>query len=207
VSSGRVGSFNSILDRRPIVVAVAGPNGAGKSTFYHSHLRGSGLQFVNADVLAAGLGIHAYAAAKQAHELRQALVQQRESFIFETVFSDPAGDKVNFLKDAASRGYTVALFFIGIDGPDTSDMRVSMRVAKGGHDVPRDKLLQRFPRSLQNLKLAVSALDHVYILDNCSLLNPFRLVARFESRKAVVLKRPLPVWLRTVLSDDGEVRP
>jgi len=52
------------LDRRPIIVALAGPNGAGKTTFYHSHLESAGLRFINADVLAADLGLEAYAAAK-----------------------------------------------------------------------------------------------------------------------------------------------
>ena len=42
----------SLLDRRPIVVALAGPNGAGKTTFYYSNLQPAGLRLVNADGLA-----------------------------------------------------------------------------------------------------------------------------------------------------------
>lgn len=42
----------NILERRPILLALAGPNGAGKSTFYDAHLRPYGLRFVNADELA-----------------------------------------------------------------------------------------------------------------------------------------------------------
>ena len=47
----------SLLDRRPIVVALAGPNGAGKTTFYYSNLQPAGLRLVNADGLARELEI------------------------------------------------------------------------------------------------------------------------------------------------------
>src|ERR1700722_2496232 len=95
------------FDKRPIVVAIAGPNGAGKTTFYYSYLASSGLRFVNADLLAAELALDPYDAAKLANSLRQALVDRQESFIFETVFSDPVGDKVTFLEQAVSRGYEI----------------------------------------------------------------------------------------------------
>jgi hypothetical protein len=35
------------------------------------------------------------------------LIGRGESFVFETVFSDPVGDKVAFLEEAAGRGYVV----------------------------------------------------------------------------------------------------
>ncbi len=122
------------------MIAIAGPNGAGKTTLYRSHLEPSGLRFVNADVLADRLRIDAYRAAEAADAIRRMLVDSGESFIFETVFSDPAGDKLEFLIEAERRGYTVVLFFVGVDSAATSDERVSMRVEKGGHDVPREKL-------------------------------------------------------------------
>src|SRR6266478_6563547 len=95
------------LDRRPVIVALAGPNGAGKTTFFHAHLRAAGLRFVNADEIARELNIGAYEAAEIADALRRELVQQRESFVFETVFSDPAGEKLAFLAGAAASGYQV----------------------------------------------------------------------------------------------------
>ena len=90
------------LDERPVLVAIAGPNGAGKTTFYHVHIHPAGLLFVNADRLAREFDVDAYAGARLADRLRRELVLQRESFAFETVFSDPVGDKVNFLAQAAA---------------------------------------------------------------------------------------------------------
>ncbi len=187
------------LDRRPVIVALAGPNGAGKSTFYHAHLEEAGLRFVNADVLSRELKIGPYEAAKVADSLRRELVKQRESFVFETVFSDPAGDKLAFLKDAAAAGYTVILCFIGISGPATSEQRVAMRVSQGGHDVPTDKLQTRFPRILANLRSALRELPHVWVFDNDDLRHPFRLVTVYANGQPVRSQKPTPQWLASVV--------
>jgi predicted ABC-type ATPase len=133
-----------LLDRRSVIVAIAGSNGAGKTTFFHSHLREAGLRFINADDIARELDISAYEAAEIADTLRHELVRQRESFVFETVFSDPAGEKLAFLTDAVAAGYNVVLCFIGISGPETSEERVAMRVSQSGHGVPPEKLITRW---------------------------------------------------------------
>lgn len=191
------------LDRRPVIVALAGPNGAGKSTFYRAHLEEAGLRFVNADVLSRELRIGPYEAAKVADSLRHELVMQRESFVFETVFSDPAGDKLAFLKDAAAAGYTVIFCFIGISGPATSEQRVAMRVSQGGHDVPTDKLQTRYPRILANLRSALRELPHVWVFDNDDLRHPFRLATVYANGQPVRSQKPTPQWLASVLIDGG----
>jgi predicted ABC-type ATPase len=119
-------------DQRPIVVAIAGPNGAGKTTFFHSHLAAAGLPFVSADVLASELSLPPYDAARLADALRRELLGRRESFVFETVFSDPVGDKIAFLEEAVRGGYIVALCYIGLASPEQSSQRVAMRVSQGG---------------------------------------------------------------------------
>jgi predicted ABC-type ATPase len=114
---------------------------------FEAFIRPGGLRFLNADVIARELNLAPDAAAALADSLPQDLAQQRESFAFETVLSDPVGAKISFLKDAELQGYNVVLCFIGISGPDVSEQRVAMRVAQGGHDVPSDKL-RRFPAHL-----------------------------------------------------------
>lgn len=188
-----------ILDQRPILVAVAGPNGAGKTTFYHAHLRPAGLRFVNADEVARELAIEAYEAARIVAQVRQELVRFKESFVFETVFSDPVGDKLAFLKAAAQAGYNVVLCFIGISGPDTSEQRVAMRVSQGGHDVPSDKLVARFPRTMANLRGAIGELPCVMIFDNDDLAAPFRAVAIVHNGWVVWSADQLPEWLQGLL--------
>lgn len=186
-------------DRRPVLVALAGPNGAGKTTFYHAHLAAAGLRFVNADVVSRELGLDAYAAARLAGALRQELVKHRESFVFETVFSDPLGDKLAFLKDAVKTGYRVVLCFIGISGPDVSEERVAMRVSQGGHDVPSEKLIARFPRTQANLRTALRELPEVRVYDQSDLRTPFRQVAVIQNAQAANLNPPIPYWLKPLL--------
>lgn len=183
-------------DPLTILVALAGPNGAGKTTFYYAHLKPAGLRFLNADEIARELEVDAYEAARVVTELREELVRQRESFVFETVFSDPVGDKLSFLKAAEQSGYTVVLFFVGVSGWETSEQRVAMRVSQGGHDVPSEKLASRFPRTIANLQAAIRELPYVVIFDNDNLAAPFRRVAAIERGRLVWSADARPKWLK-----------
>ena len=116
-----------IPGKRPLVIAIAGPNGAGKSTFYETQLAGFGLRFVNADNLTRQLDLDPYKAAAAADRVRRELAQMRESFVFETVFSDPVGDKVDFLKSLEVDGFQVVLCYIGISSAEVSDRQRRLR--------------------------------------------------------------------------------
>lgn len=130
-----------------------------------------------------------------ADRLRQELIRQRESFIFEIVLSDPVGEKVSVLRAAAGSGYVVLLCFIGLDSVEISEQRVAMRVSQGGHDVPTEKLSALFDRTLANLHRAIDELPFVQIFDNSDLRQPFRKVAEMEHGKVVHLSKPVPHWL------------
>lgn len=187
-------------DARPVVVAIAGPNGAGKSTFYEAHLRASGLRFINADELARGLGIDAYRAAEAASRMRRDLLEAGESFVFETVFSDEHGEKLALLRRAVARGYAVILCFVGLASAELSDERVALRSLSGGHDVPREKLLARYPRCLRNLERALGELPAVRVFDNSVFGAPHRQIACFEAGRPTQLGFPLPAWFTPLLA-------
>jgi predicted ABC-type ATPase len=184
------------LDQRPIIVAIAGPNGAGKSTFFHTHIAFAGLRFIEPDALASELGADAYTAAKMADALRRRLLCGGESFAFETVFSDPAGEKLLFLKEAVRAGYTVVLCFIGIADPDLSETRVAMRVSQGGYDVPTEKIRSRFPRTMANLKAAMSELPFVYVFDNSDMHRAFRKISVVKQGHQIYSDATLPEWFK-----------
>src|SRR3954464_4134913 len=127
-----------------LLIAVAGPNGAGKSTFVETFLKPTGILIVNPDEVAKGLSPDspedvAYEAARVADTWRRDLAGRGVSFCMETVFSDPQGAKLGFLKECQSSGYTVVLVFIGLESAELSLGRVIERVERGGHDVPDAK--------------------------------------------------------------------
>lgn len=188
----------ALLARRPLLLVLAGPNGAGKSTFFHAHLATSGLRFVNADILARELGLESPQAAVIADALRAELIRSGESFITETVFSDPVGAKLGLFTDAIQQGYAVVLLFIGISGPERSDERVAMRVSQGGHDVPPDRLVSRFPRVLANLRAALPVLSAVLVYDNDDLRRPYRRIARVDHGRISEESDDLPAWWRAL---------
>lgn len=184
---------------QPELVTIAGPNGAGKSTFYATFLAQAGLVFVNADVIALESGLDPYQAAAVADVVRRELITLRASFVFETVFSDPEGEKVRFLQEAVQQGYRVTLCFIGLGDADLSLNRVALRVTQGGHDVPDQKLLNRYPRSLANLARAIITLPEVRVYDNSDLRQPYRHLGSFQVGQQSFLAEALPEWFLEVL--------
>jgi predicted ABC-type ATPase len=187
----------------PVLVYLAGPNGAGKSTFFRDYLQALDLPFVNADEIARRLHEAAFsdqmesldrAAFEMAERLRLSLLSERLSFCTETVFSDPQGAKLEFLKQSRSLGYSVFLVFIGLSDSELSIARVMQRVATGGHDVPDEKLRGRFSRTLANLRAAVPIVSEAFLFDNSSDRNPFRLIAVYSEGKVIHQGDFLPDW-------------
>ena len=184
----------------PILVVLAGPNGAGKSTFYRAFLCESGLQYLNADDIAAKVGLSVENATRAADVLRAELLKTGQSFITETVFSDPVGAKIQFMRDAMAKGYSVTLIYIGLSGPDLSEARVIQRVAGGGHDVPSERLPRRYAQSLLNLRAALEFVPTARVYDNSSDEDPFRLVYRKDGSRTDNGLGALPKWLAAVLA-------
>lgn len=186
--------------RKPLLVLLAGPNGAGKTTFYQLHLAAYRLPFINADQIALeSFGNQApetsIPAARVADELRRQKVAGGHSFIFETVLSDPMGDKIDFLRKARQSGFFVEAHFIGLASPALSQARVIHRVANGGHDVPDDKIFSRYQRTLDNLARLLPVADRLTIYDNSEIARPHRPVALFEEGRLAALSSDIPAWL------------
>lgn len=111
-----------------------------------------------------GLEINSYLAAAAADFIRYELLAAGKSFTFESVMSHSG--KVEFLKRAQQEGYRSYLYFIATDDPEINVARVEQRVKLGGHPVPRDRIIDRYHKSIRLLGDAVSATDRAYIFDN-----------------------------------------
>lgn len=149
------------MSSSPDLFLLAGPNGAGKTTFHERVLVATGLDFINADRIAAlrwpGDEVaRAYDAAAEAAALRERYIEDRRSFITESVFSHPS--KVLLVTRAVEAGYRVHLRVL-IVPVDLSVARVAQRVVEGGHDVPEGKIRQRHERLWAHV---VDAMDAAY---------------------------------------------
>jgi len=143
------------------------------SFFAHSDLlRKAGLaseaaqavRIINGRFHLEGAAANAYHASVIADFLRRKLLDESISFSFETVMSSP--DKVAFLKEAQARGFRTYLYYVATDDPAINVARVKARVALGGHDVPEEKIITRYHRSLDLLLDAVRHTNRAYLFDN-----------------------------------------
>ena len=176
---------------------LAGGNGAGKSTFYNLYLAKTGLNFVNADLIAQDIdpdntAAISHQAATVAAKIREDLIAQGISFCFETVFSHES--KIDFLGQAKARGYRIILVYVHLFDSSLNEARVKQRVAEGGHNVPKEKIHSRIPRTIRHIKTALSIVDEARIMDNSSRGNPFRQVVVMRDGNYRVIVDPLPTW-------------
>jgi predicted ABC-type ATPase len=181
---------------------VVGSNGAGKSTFVELTLAPllPGSVFVNADEIARqrwpnNPSAHAYDAARVAAQTRARLIEVRRSFIAETVFSHPS--KLELVDAAHAADYTVVLHVLLIP-QELAVQRVRHRVSAGGHDVPEEKIRERYQRLWALVAAAIVRSDSATIYDNSGLKGP-RIVAQFSGGIAIGLST-WPDWTPKELS-------
>ena len=134
--------------------------------------------------------INSYTVAMLAEFYHSEYLARGASFSLETVFSHTS--KLDLLKHAKEQGYRTYLYFIATDSPDISVARVSTRVRQGGHDVPIDKILTRYTRSLHNATLALPLVNRAYFFDNSG--EHITLVAEATDQTWQMVAPRLPKW-------------
>lgn len=136
-----------------------------------------------------------YLAAEIAAERRAALLEARKSFATESVFSHPS--KLDIIRNAKTRGYIVIVMHVGVDSPDLSIERVRARTKEGGHDVPEQKIRDRYQRGQPLIREAVLQAERGMVFDNSRLNEPPRLMLLFSAGRLVQAEPALPNWVLT----------
>jgi predicted ABC-type ATPase len=156
---------------------IAGPNGSGKSTIvedgFIERISNQGVRKINPDLITRDLLTRDPSMSQREANLEamrevdgivDQLVSLGESFAIETVLST---DKYKpRVEKWQKRGFRVALIFVTLATPQDSLARIQIRVAQGGHDVPADKVIARWDRSLKNLAWFASRADFAMVFDN-----------------------------------------
>jgi predicted ABC-type ATPase len=144
--------------------------------------------------------VNAYFASVAADFIRRKLLEKRVSFSFETVMSSP--DKVALLEKARSLGYRTYLYFIATEDPQINIARVKSRVHLGGHDVPVDKIVSRYSRSMDLLLPAIRQSNRAYLFDNSRHGGEHLWVAEVTDGSDLETKcTPVPVWFQRAVWD------
>lgn len=134
--------------------------------------------------------------------VRSHLLECSAKFTFETVMSHPS--KLDFIRKAHDAGYKVYLYFVSLSDPTLNENRVQQRVRMGGHDVPAEKIRERYYRTMDLLIDAIHLSDKVYIFDN-SYSEP-KLFARVENDMLSINEEVdfVPTWFKTYVLDKLE---
>lgn len=187
---------------QPELWLLVGGNGAGKSTFYERYLKRRNIPLINADNIARTLWptepeAHSYEAALIAEKERFRLVDERQTFCFETVYSHPS--KLDFVATAKSVGYRIHMFYFHLGDTGLHNARVSSRVRAGGHYVPEDKVIGRVPRTFANIRDSVGLSDELHLVDNSSSIRPYMRIASWKDGVWQIFVDDVPRWASQIM--------
>lgn len=198
---------------QPTLWIIAGPNGSGKSSLYNrTDIEGWGgsVWIINPDLLTMRLVEAERLSLSKANgtaldrimDWLQASIEVHQTIGVETVLSS---DKYRpLVTKARDRGFRVNLLYVVLKDAELQLKRIAIRVAEGGHDVPREKVISRRIRSFEQLSWFLRNADACYIYDN-STADP-ELIGGWR-RPYLVQIRPFPRDMYETLAENGVEMP
>jgi predicted ABC-type ATPase len=198
------------------IYVLAGVNGAGKSSVIGRAFTDLGGAFFNPDEATKQLRLKNPAltladangaAWNLGRELLERAIAERESFAFETTL----GGKTiaSLLELALEGGLKVKMQFVGLASPELHLARVRSRVTAGGHDIPEEKIRERYDQSRANLIRLLPKLTELLVYDNSAEADPKtgkmpkpKLLLHWRDGKIVKLAAPnrAPQWAKPILA-------
>jgi predicted ABC-type ATPase len=184
--------------KSPVFTVIAGANGSGKSTLTRwakAFFQQSAV--LDPDAIAVELQAESNTklsdieAGRELLRSADAFLTGNVSFSVETTLS--GGTYLRMLARARKLGFRTRLFYIGTKNVDINIARVKARVLMGGHDVPIEDQLRRYPRSFKNLRPAISLADLSVLFDNSTDAG-HRIVGLKLMGKKMLPVEPLPAW-------------
>ena len=148
--------------------------GPARAAYQDADIEASGrsIWIINPDLLAArisdvehlSLAAANLEAVKRIEAWLETSIRAHQTVGVETVLST---DKYRRLVKAAKQlGFEVWLIYVCLDSPQRNVGRVRLRVKKGGHAVPEDKIVERYAKSLGQLPWFLDRADQAWLYDN-----------------------------------------
>jgi len=156
-----------------LITVLAGVNGAGKSSIAGSNLRALGGTYFNPDEETLALmrsvpGLSLEQANVRVWQegvsrLRTAIADDTD-WVFETTLGGRT--ITNLLLQAIEQGIAIRVWYCGLNSAEKHIERVRQRAARGGHDIPEDRIRYRYVTSLKNICRLAPACDVLTVYDN-----------------------------------------
>jgi predicted ABC-type ATPase len=161
------------------IYVLAGTNGAGKSSVVGAAIREIGADYFNPDeatrrIRSANPHISEreanIAAWQEGKRLLEDAIARRLTFALETTLG---GETIAaLLLRALAERIEVRVWYVGLATSDLHIARVGARVAAGGHNIPEDKVRERYERSRVNLIRLLPHLTELRVFDNSAEADP-----------------------------------
>ena len=174
-----------------IYTIIGGVNGCGKSSLtgaLKAERSDLGL-LIDVDKLAAQLGSPVEGGKAAVRKIDECL-EKGISFTQETTLSGARTERT--IRRAKERGYTIRLYYIGLDTMEESLGRIRNRVAKGGHDIPKADVERRFQSRFTDVLRVLPYCDEARFFDND---NGFVEVAEYRNGELIPRVSNPPRWL------------
>ena len=163
----------SMQSRKPMILVLAGPNGSGKSTITAFFDKVG--KYTNADDVVATTGMNNMEAAVLVDRMRYESIAKTEDFTFETVLSSEY--KLKILRKAKEEGYFIKCVFVLTVDPQINIARI------GGHNVDSGKVIERYYKSINNIKELLDICDIMHVYDNTK--SPERIIRKHKEELSI----------------------
>lgn len=170
---------------------IGGVNGCGKSSLtgaLKAERSDLGL-LIDVDKLTAQLHSPVEGGKAAVRKIDECL-EKGISFTQETTLSGARTERT--IRRAKERGYTIRLYYIGLDTMEESLGRIANRVAKGGHDIPKEDVERRFQSRFVDVLRVLPYCDEARFFDND---NGFVEVAEYRNGELIPRVSNPPRWL------------
>lgn len=179
-----------------IYTLIGGVNGTGKSSLTGS-LRSERDDLgviVDPDKLTAECGGDEYEGGKLAVERIETALNDGADFTQETTLS--GGYPKRLCKRAKEAGYYIRLYYVGLDTAEESVRRIKNRVERGGHNISRKDVENRFSHRFNDVIKVLPYCNEARFYDNN---NGFALVAVYRNGQILPIGTYRPAWLNELL--------
>ena len=171
---------------------IGGVNGTGKSSLtgvLRTQLKDLG-QIIDVDKITAQNGLTPLEGGKEALRRIEQCLKKGVCFTQETTLSGFKTERT--AAEARDLGYSVRLFYVGLDSPEECLIRIENRVKHGGHNIPEPDVLRRFAGRWDAVEKILPYCDEARFFDNN---NGFVEVAEYLNRELVLKSEDRPAWI------------